>query len=372
MAGVCFNRRTEGILALKTIDHSNSSLDLLDHVSDRPNATQDVSIGVVYKKHIGSAMVETNGRFIQCSLSNRLRKQLIYNESDGGSGHHSVRQVKTLEHHDPIAVGDRVRFVDAGANAGLIVEVLPRQTCMTRRSPVPMPGAHPFEQVIVANLDQVVLVFAAAQPAPKWGLLDRYLISAEACGLQSLICITKLDLVTRRDRAVDPGLMEVLQIYQKIGYPVVLTSAATGAGLVELRQALGGRISALLGKSGVGKTSLLNALQPGLGLRVNQVNKATGKGKHTTTHLEMFPVEFAASTAIVDTPGIREFGLWDVEGDDLALYFPEMRPLVGRCRFGLDCRHDEEPGCAIRKAVTDGQISPYRYRSYRVLMEEIK
>ena len=123
--------------------------------------------------------------------------------------------------------------------------------------------------------------------------------------------------------------------------------------------ALNGRISALLGKSGVGKTSLLNALQPGLGLRVNQVNERTGKGKHTTTALEMFPLDGNdESGTIVDTPGIREFGLWDVDGEDLALYFPEMRPLVGRCRFGLDCRHDEEPGCAIRKAVTDGQISP--------------
>jgi ribosome biogenesis GTPase len=332
--------------------------------------SRETDVGIVYKKNIGSAIVHANGRVVQCSLSNRLRKQLIYAQSDGGSGHHSVRQVKALEHNDPIAVGDRVRFVDSGDGAGMIVEVLPRRSRMTRRSAVPMPGAHPFEQVIVANLDQVVAVFAAAQPAPKWGLLDRYLVSAEACELPALICITKIDLL----QGGDSELLEALEIYRKIGYPVFLTSAVNGEGLDDLRAALRGRVSALLGKSGVGKTSLLNALQPGLGLRVNPVNERTGKGKHTTTHAEMYPLDGLAgmeNTAIVDTPGIREFGLWEIEDEDLAHYFPEMRPLVGRCRFGLDCRHDEEPGCAIRKAVTAGQVSPYRYKSLRVLMEEV-
>jgi len=344
-----------------------------DYEEVERQASVEAAVGVVYKKNIGSAVVHANGRVILCSLSNRLRKQLIYAQSDGGSGHRSVRQVKELAHNDPIAVGDQVRFIVTENCAGIIVEVLPRRSQITRRSAVPMPGAHPFEQVIVANLDQVVPVFAAAQPAPKWGLLDRYLVSAEAGGLQALICITKLDLVAGSVGKTDAELLAAVQIYRGIGYPVVLTSAVTGEGISELRAALEGRTSALLGKSGVGKTSVLNALQPGLGLRVNQVNARTGKGKHTTTALEMFPLDGdggAEPGAIVDTPGIREFGLWDVDGEDLALYFPEMRPLVGRCRFGLDCRHDEEPGCAIRKAVTAVQICPYRYRSLRVLMEE--
>jgi ribosome biogenesis GTPase len=367
----------KGTLALKTRDLQPDAPSLLEPEGIDPPASPKAEIGVVYKKNMGSAVVHANGHVLACSLSNRLRKMLIYNESDGGSGHHSVRDVKTLNRGDPLAVGDHVRFVQAGDGTGLIIEVLPRTSQMTRRSAVPMPGARPFEQVIVANLDQVVPVFAAAQPSPKWGLLDRYLVSAEACSLPALVCITKLDLARDRSGALDPALLEAVRLYRSIGYPVLLTSALTGEGLDDLRAALRGRTSALLGKSGVGKTSLLNALQQGLGLRVNPVSERTGKGRHTTTQPEMFPLEMGqedenqpAPTAIVDTPGIREFGLWDAAGDDLALHFPEMRSLVGQCRFGLDCRHDEEPGCAIRKAVTSGQISPYRYRSLRLLMEE--
>ena len=147
---------------------------------------------------------------------------------------------------------------------------------------------------------------------------------------------------------------------------MVQTSALSGAGLDDLRAALRGRVSVLLGKSGVGKTSLLNALEPGLGQRVAEVSRATGKGRHTTSQVELFPL--AMGGAIIDTPGTREFGLWAIDAGELALLFPEMRPWVGHCRFGLDCRHDEEPGCAIRKAVTLGQISPFRYQSYIRLM----
>ena len=359
---------------METTDSSYDVQNWLDPGMVESQGSNKIGVGVVYQKTIGGALVHTHGRVLLCSLSNRLRKQLIYDEqSDLRSGHHSVRQVKTLKHGDPVVVGDRVRFIDSGDGSGMIIEVLPRRSRMTRRSAVPMPGAHPFEQVIVANVDQVVPVFAAAQPAPKWGLLDRYLVSAEACEIPALICITKLDLVKDADGGIPGDLLEALETYRRIGYPVVLTSTVTGEGLDDLSAALRGQVSAFLGKSGVGKTSLLNALQPGLGLRVNEVNERTGKGKHTTTHLQMFPLEDSGrseATAIVDTPGIREFGLWEEDSDDLALYFPEMRSLVGRCRFGLDCRHDEEPGCAIRKAVTAGQISPYRYRSLRVLMEE--
>jgi len=168
-----------------------------------------------------------------------------------------------------------------------------------------VPGQRVFEQVIVSNVDLVLPVFAVANPAPKWGLLDRYLVSAEAAELPSVIVINKCDLADR-----NPGLDEEIEIYRRIGYPVLLVSAVTGEGIEELKQALQGRLSVLVGKSGVGKTSLLNALQPGLGLRVKAVGAGKlGKGRHTTTHLEMFELEF--SGALVDTPGMREFGLWD-------------------------------------------------------------
>ena len=149
-----------------------------------------------------------------------------------------------------------------------------------------------------------------------------------------------------------------------------MTSSLTGEGLDELRLALKGRVSAFVGKSGVGKTALLNAIEPGLGLRVGEVGRGNfGKGKHTTSQAEMVTMSFGGE--VVDTPGMREFGLHDMNGENLALFFPEMRPLVGQCKFGLDCLHDEEPGCAIRKAVVAGRISPLRYQSYLRLKEEV-
>jgi len=207
-------------------------------------------------------------------------------------------------------------------------------------------------------------VIAAAQPDPKWNLLDRYLASAEASGISAVICITKMDLL----KGNEGELQEALEEYRQIGYAVVLTSTISGVGIEDMRAALKRRISAMVGKSGVGKTALLNTLQPGLGLRVKEVNQVTGKGRHSTTNLEMFPMD--GDGAIVDTPGTREFGFLDAD-DDMALLFPEMRPLVGKCRFRVDCQHDEEPGCAIRKAVMEGRISPRRYQSFLQLQREV-
>ena len=323
--------------------------------------------GVVYKKTIGNYVVHTDGQALPCELSNRIRKQLIYPTADPGSLHHRVQKVVELEHMDPIAVGDHVRYIQAEDGKGLIIELLPRNNKLTRRSAVPKPlhhGAHPFEQIIVTNVDQVVAVIAAAQPAPKWNLLDRYLAAAEEGEIPALICITKLDLV----KGSEEELNEALSEYREIGYPSVMTSSVSTEGIEDLRDKLTGRISVLVGKSGVGKTALLNALQPGLGLRVKEVNLATGKGRHTTTNLEMFPLE--GGGAIVDTPGTREFGLWETN-IDMAMLFREMQPLVGKCRFGLDCQHDAEPGCVIRKAVMAGEINPRRYQSYLHLKEEM-
>lgn len=319
--------------------------------------------GVVYRKMRGHYTVRANGRDIDCALSSLLRKQLIYPIADPTSLRRRVQDVREVEHIDPVAIGDRVRFIDAGDGAGMINEVLPRKSTLSR--PAPVPGQRVFEQVIVSNVDQVAPVFAAASPTPKWGLLDRYLVSAEASELPALIVVTKLDLA-HKNRQLEADL----EIYRRVGYTICMVSSVTGQGLDELKGLLGGRTSVLIGKSGVGKTSLLNAIQPGLGLRVREVGRGDlGKGRHATTHLEMFGLDIGG--ALVDTPGMREFGLWDVNGEDLALYFPEMAGYLGQCKFGLSCRHDTEPGCAIRQAVMAEEISPYRYKSYLNLRGEL-
>lgn len=304
--------------------------------------TNDPLTGVVTQKSTNSYCIQNGSGFVICTLSTRLKRL-----ADG----------------DPVAIGDVVRWNDAHQ----VVDVLPRRNQLARRAASPMPGAHTHAQVIAANVDQVIPVFAVANPKPAWHLLDRYLVSAEAAGIPALIVLTKLDLLL--GRAEESAEMEqIVAEYQAAGYRVLLSSVESGLGLEQLRAALSNRLSVFVGKSGVGKSSLLNALEPGLGLRVQPTSQATGKGRHTTTHLEMFPL--VGGGAIIDTPGIREFGLWNVEEDDLALLFPEMRPLVGACKFGLGCQHDQEPGCAIRKAVMGGQISPYRYQSYLKLKYE--
>lgn len=298
-------------------------------------------VGVVIKKITNAYTVRAGQGSLDCVLSTRLKRQ-----ADA----------------DPVALGDVVRWNEARQ----IIEVLPRRNQFSRRSAVPMPGAYAHEQVIAANVDQVVPVFAAANPKPAWHLLDRYLVSAESAEIPALVVITKMDLVEGKPEADE--IRAVADEYRACGYEVILSSAETGLGLDELRAALSSGLSVFVGKSGVGKSSLLNAIEPGLGLRVQSTNHATGKGRHTTTHLEVF--EIKTGGAIVDTPGIREFGLWDLDAGQLALYFPEMRPWVGKCRFGLGCQHDQEPGCEIRLAVGRGQVSPYRYQSYLKLKDE--
>jgi ribosome biogenesis GTPase len=328
------------------------------------NTTMDmfeVLSGIVYKKNIGSYLVNNNGINVSCSISTKLRRELIYPTADPNSIRPHVVEVKGIRTVDPVAVGDNVEYVDAGDGTGMIINVLPRKNKLVRpalEASRRNTEKTALEQVIVANLDQVVPVFAIRKPTLKWNLLDRYLVSAESLGLSVLICITKMDLSSGKDFE----LLSELELYREIGYPVTATSVVSGEGISELTSIMQGKLSVFIGKSGVGKTSLLNSIQPDLGLRVNQVNKKTGKGKHTTTHLEMFPLNFGGY--IVDTPGMREFGLWHVQNTDLAMYFPEMRQFVGTCKFGLDCSHIHEPGCTIKELVQTGDISSRRYQSY--------
>lgn len=329
--------------------------------NDSFNDDSQFGQGTVLKKLLGQYVVRSGDRTVLCTLSSKLRKELVYPTSDASSGTlRRVRAVEEIKTVDPVAVGDLVHFVPAGDGNGMIKEVLPRRNKLVREAA----GPKSLEQIIVANVDQVVPIVAAAQPLPRWGLLDRYLAAAEAAGVPALVCITKLDL------AKEARLLPAVQIYEQIGYPVALTSAVTGRGVADLEAALRGRISVLVGMSGVGKTTLLNAIEPGLGLRVKEISEASGKGKHTTTHLEMFPL--AGGGHIVDTPGMKFFGLRETEAEDLASLFVEMRPFVGRCRFRLDCSHSHEPGCAIKAAVEAGQISRMRYDSFLNLRDNLR
>jgi ribosome biogenesis GTPase len=303
---------------------------------------------------------------VQCSISSKLRKHLEYwwDVSQSADVHKRVKQVHDIREVDPIAIGDRVRFVDAPGDdqAGMIVEVLPRRNAFFR----PAAGPKPLKQVIAANIDQMMPVFAARQPNPKWRQLDRYIAAAEFAGVQTVICINKIDLARKSD-----DVQAIAAIYERIGYRVLLTSAVTGEGIDIFVKTLQGRVTTLTGRSGVGKTSLLNAVQPDLGLRVNEVSQATGKGKHTTSQLAMFSID--GGGGIIDTPGMREFEIRHehTEGG-LASLFIEMRPLIGQCRFGLSCEHWHEPDCAIKAAVETGEITQMRYDSYVHMLRHIR
>ncbi len=317
----------------------------------------DRRTGTVFRKARGLYDIRADGGMVRCSLSNKLRKRLLYPTSDPSSGTlRGVRGVADIEVVDPIAIGDEVAFVPAEEDSGMIKEVLPRRNVLARKivDPKRRGKGKSLEQVIAANVDQVVPVFAAAVPKPRWHLLDRYLVTAEASEISALICVTKMDL------ADEDRIQEEVSVYEKIGYRVMKTSSKTGDGVGAFAEAISGTTSVFLGKSGVGKTSLLNALQPGLGLLVKEVSGSTGKGRHATSHLEMFPLDDGGG--VVDTPGMKVFPVF-ADDEDLAWYFPEMRPHLGQCRFGADCSHSHEPGCAVKEAVEDGLIDRRRYES---------
>lgn len=260
-----------------------------------------------------------------------------------------------------LAVGDQVTVMpDAqDATSWSITTIHPRRSKLARRSPS---GAY-GERVVVANLDQVLVVFAATRPEPHPRMLDRFLVIAEANALAARIVVNKCDLLS-------PDAARALFAEQvAAGYPVHYTSVVTGEGLEALHAEIAGRSSALSGPSGVGKSSLMNGLFPGLDLRTGAISESVNKGRHTTVGAVLHPLP--GGGFIADTPGLREVGLWGIAPDEVAHCFPEFRPLVHDCRFG-DCAHTVEPGCAIREALAAGQISQGRYESYTKLREELR
>lgn len=258
-----------------------------------------------------------------------------------------------------LAVGDEVVVEqDERAMAWAIAEILPRRSRLARR----MPGGGHGERIVAANIDQVIVVFAAANPEPHPRMLDRFLVIAEANDLRARVIINKMDLGEAdavRERFAD---------YVRAGYALHLASVKSRDGLDELHAALAGRTSALSGPSGAGKSSLMNALYPGLNLRVGEISASVNKGRHTTVGAVLHPLP--GGGAVVDTPGLREVGMWGLEATELDGCFPELRAYRELCRF-RDCVHAAEPGCEVREAVERGVVSVARYESYLKLREEL-
>ena len=271
---------------------------------------------------------------------------------------------------NPVAVGDQVLFELQDDGTGVIHEVRDRRNYIVRRATKLSKQTH----VIAANIDLLCIVATLGLPRTSTGFIDRLLVTAEAYHIPAAIIFNKADLL--EDDELRAMQRELSDLYRAVGYPVLEVSALRGDGIDDVKQLIAGRTVLFSGHSGVGKSALLNAISPGLGLKVGQLSDWSLKGKHTTTFAEIFPIQlstfnFQLSTFLIDTPGIKEFGMVDFTAQELSHFFPEMRRVLHDCHFA-NCTHRHEPGCAVLQAVDDGRISPERYHNYLSILEDIE
>jgi ribosome biogenesis GTPase len=304
-------------------------------------APEDGCRGTVVQVSTSLCRVDVNGRSLLCGLRGGL------SASDTGLT-------------NVVAVGDRVIVAEDGQGTGVVEAVLPRRTVLARPDVF---YAH-LQHVIAANVDQLLVVSSWREPAVWLELIDRCLVAAERNGLAPIICLNKIDLADELSIC-----RAALRAYLALGYRVLFTSALSGAGIDELREALHDQTTALAGLSGVGKSSLLTAIQPDLQLRVSEVSDHWHLGRHTTSQVTLHRLEMGGY--VVDTPGIREFGLSGLRRGELACFYPEIAALAPACRFA-DCCHVNEPGCAVIAGVSQGKVTPERYQSYRTICRELR
>lgn len=296
--------------------------------------------GTVLRARSGFYTVHADdGRTIESRLRGRVKKE---------------RQASELA-----VIGDRVSVASLPDGSGMIEAVAPRTSKLSRRQPGPRGSWR--EDLIVANIDQVLVVFACADPMPHLRMVDRFLVVAEHNDVEAVLVANKVDLVGLDKARATFG------VYEEIGYPVHYLCAREGMGVEELADRLGGRTSVVTGPSGVGKSTLLNAVQPGLHIDTGDVSAAMHKGQHTTTSAELHRLTRPGGGYVADTPGLRELGLWRIPDHELGWCFPEFREHLASCAFN-DCRHLEEPRCAVRAALAAGRIPVARYDSYRRLV----
>ena len=270
-------------------------------------------------------------------------------------------KIKGISSTNPLSVGDHVHFELPGdKSVGMIIKIEDRHNYIVRRSTKLSKRQH----IIACNIDQAVIVVTLAFPKTSTGFIDRFLLTAEEYHIPAFIVFNKVDLYPDE---YDEYLKELTQLYESIGYGCIATSAQTGEGTEELKNLLKDKINLFIGHSGVGKSALINKIQPGLNIKLGEISLYHLKGQHTTTFAVMHPLTFGGF--IIDTPGIKEFGMIHVKPEEIAGYFPEMRALLPQCKY-YNCTHTHEPGCAVLDALDRGEIDPSRYHNYLGMLND--